>query len=98
MPVPSDTQVHRIAQLKRAYQRQLKRKLTVFEQRAVDRALLLTALAENAACNPHVHPDTVVRLDGAASRARAALAKLVAAKPTPTRQQYLETGQHGTAG
>ena len=65
-------QQRRIAQLKRAYQRELARKATVIEKAAIDRAAVLTARAEAAAIDAEASDEDVVRLDGAAHRARQA--------------------------
>jgi len=70
-------QGHRVVQLKRAYQRALKRKPTVIEQVAMTRAALLTARAEAAALDPNASHDDVVRLDNAAARSRAKLFDLI---------------------
>ena len=76
-PATPAAQVERARRLRRSFVRQfLRRKPTRLESAVIDRAALMTALAEAAALDPMVHPDTVVRLDGAAARARAALSKL----------------------
>jgi hypothetical protein len=78
-PTPNVTVAHaaRVRLLRRSFQRQfLRRRPTRLEAAALDRAALLTALAEALANDPQVHPDSVTRADGAAARARAALAKL----------------------
>ena len=92
-PVTPATQVERARRLRRSFVRQfLKRKPTRLEAAVVDRAALMTALAEAAAVDPTVHPDTVVRLDGAAARARAALLKLRPPKEPalPSLQELME--------
>lgn len=61
---------HRLAELKRALQRQLKRKPKVYEKAALDRAALMTLRAETAALDPKATSEDVVRLDNAARRAR----------------------------
>jgi hypothetical protein len=60
----------RLAQLKRALQKRLKRKPTTYERTLLDNAALLALRAETAVSDPHVHGDTIVRLNNAARRAR----------------------------
>ena len=60
----------RLAELKRVFQRQLRRKPTAYEKAALDRAALLTLRAEIAARDIGSNSDDVVRLDNAARRAR----------------------------
>jgi hypothetical protein len=66
--------------LARAYQRHLHCKPSTLEKHALLRAASLTARAELAAADPTVSVDEVVRADNAASRARAELAKAIAAR------------------
>jgi hypothetical protein len=78
--------------LRRAFLRKyLRRRPTRIEALALDRAALLSAMAEALASDPAVHPDTVTRADGAAARARAALAKLKPPKepPPPSLQELI---------
>ena len=77
MSPPRAAQERRIAELKRAYQRVLRRKPTMIERTAMERAGRLTARAEAAAVDPAVTIDDLVRLDNAAARARARLADLI---------------------
>jgi hypothetical protein len=70
-------QERRMAQLRRAYQRVLRRKPTMIERAAMERAARLTARAEVAALDPDATLDDVVRIDNAAARARARLADLI---------------------
>src|SRR5262245_61800995 len=72
-------QEHRAAQLRRAFQRVLKRRPTTIERIAMSRAAALTARAEAAALDPDATLDDVVRIDNAASRARAKLVDLIGA-------------------
>jgi len=76
-PVPSDAQADRMAELMRAYQRQLGRRPTTIQRTLRDRAAHLTAIAEFAARDPRVSLDDVVRLDHSAARARAEFAAAI---------------------
>jgi hypothetical protein len=86
MPSASDALTSRMRQLKRAYQRALKRRPTEIERTAMERAARLTVRAEAAALDPNATLDDVVRVDNAAARARAKLSDLIGLrrKPTPT--------------
>jgi hypothetical protein len=86
----SAAQAARVDELLRAYQRILRRKSTVLEAAAMSRAALLTARAEVAALDPAVSVDDLVRIDGAASRARTKLADLIGGptrRPPPAPRQ-----------
>jgi hypothetical protein len=85
----------RIAALMRAFQRLLRRKPTTVERHAMRRAADLTARAEWAAADPSVPLNDVVRIDGAAHRARLAFMALagVKRKPAPS----LRFSRHVTA-
>src|SRR5262245_47513515 len=72
-------QEHRAKQLRRAFQKALRRRPTTIERVVMARAAALTARAEAAALDPHVTLDDVVRVDNAAARARAKLADLIGA-------------------
>ena len=75
----------RIAHFRKAYARGLGRKASTLEQAAIDRAARLTALAEAAALDPDSALNDIVRLDGAAQRARRDMeALLVQGKRAPT--------------
>ncbi len=69
----SQAQVRRVLALKRAFQRELKAKPTLLQRTLMDRAAVLTSRAEAAALDPGTSENDVVRLDGAAARARAAM-------------------------
>src|SRR5262249_45727001 len=73
MPSASAEQERRIRELRRAFQRVLKRRPTVIERTAMERAARLTARAEAAALDPAVTLDDLVRIDNLAARARARL-------------------------
>jgi hypothetical protein len=92
-PIPDATviNVERVRLLRRAFLRKyLRRRPTRIEALALDRAAWLSALAEALRSDPAVHPDTVTRADGAASRARVALSKLRPPKePLPPSLQEL---------
>jgi hypothetical protein len=76
-PATPAAQVERTRRLRRSFLRQyLKRRPTRLEALALDRAASLTALSEALAADPTSHPDTLVRLENLAVRARGALAKL----------------------
>jgi len=71
---PSEAQIRALArldELKRAMQRQLRRRPTTVERCAMDRAALMTLRAEIAARDPKSDSLAVVRLDNAARRSRA---------------------------
>src|SRR5262245_1929194 len=67
----------RITELRKAFQRCLRRKPTMIERTAIERAARLTARAEAAAIDPDVTLDDLVRIDNLAARARARLADLI---------------------
>jgi hypothetical protein len=67
---PKKSAEARLVELKRALQRQLKRRPTAYEKAALDRAALMTVRAEIAAYDPNASSEDVVRLDNAARRAR----------------------------
>jgi hypothetical protein len=71
---PSDAQAKRVAQLKRAYQKQLRAHPTTIQRQLMTRAAVLTAKAEAAALDPNVSLEDVVRLDNVAARARGEMA------------------------
>ena|SRR6516164_3748837 len=66
----------RLVELKRALQRQLRRKPNAIEKAALDRAALMSVRAEIAAYDPRSTSEDVVRLDNAARRARLDFEKL----------------------
>lgn len=68
---------HRIATLRRAYGRGLGRRPTVVEEHAMQRAARLTARAEQAARDPAVAVNDLVRIDHLAARARASMTDLL---------------------
>ncbi len=71
---PSDAQTKRVAQLKRAYQKQLHAHPTTIQRTLMTRAAVLTAKAEACALDPHVSLEDLVRLDNVAARARIEMA------------------------
>jgi hypothetical protein len=95
----TDAQASRVLALKRAYQRELGHKPTLIQKTLIDRAAVLTARAQAAALDPSATINDVVRLDGAASRARAAMQAALAPKrkPEPTLEQYLASKHHVSA-
>src|SRR5262245_37699757 len=76
---PIDASDRRIAELRRAFQRALRRRPTMIERTAIERAARLTWRAEVAAVDPNATLDDVVRLDNAAARARSRLEALIGA-------------------
>ena len=64
------TAQQRLQQLKKAYQRELRRKPTSVQSQLMDRAALLTVRAEAAVYDAKTTANDVVRLDRAAQRAR----------------------------
>jgi hypothetical protein len=81
----SEAQAHRVTTLKRAYQRSLGSKPTVIQKSLIDRAAVMTAKAEAAALDSAVTANDVVRLDNAASKARAAMFDAFKARPAADR-------------
>jgi hypothetical protein len=81
----SAAQAARLAELRRAFKRMLPRRLTVAEKAVLARAVHLTLRAEAAALDPNTCANDVVRLDGAANRARLAWARLAAVQRTAPR-------------
>jgi hypothetical protein len=73
----------RLAELRRALQRQLRRKGTAIELAALDRAALMTLRAEMAALDPKASSNDIVRLDNAARRARADFERVARIQPKP---------------
>lgn len=81
---PMDTLSRRIAFLRKQYAKGLGHRPSALQSAAILRAARLTALAEAAACNPNHSANDVVRLDGAACRARRDMAAAIAAaRPSP---------------
>jgi hypothetical protein len=69
--------------LRRAFQRALGTKPTIQQKLLRDRAAVLTVKAEAAALDPATSANDVVRLDGAAARARAAMFESFGKKLAP---------------
>jgi hypothetical protein len=67
----------RIKVLRKAYLRVLRRKPNTLEKAAIGRATLMTARAEEAADDPDVSLEDIVRLDHSAHRARRDLYNLI---------------------
>jgi hypothetical protein len=78
-PTASTAQDIRVAELLRAYQRELGHRPTMLERHTMKRAALLTARAEAAAADPAASLDEVSRIDDRACRARSALADVIRA-------------------
>jgi hypothetical protein len=92
MSTPSHGQEHRARQLRRAFQRLLRRRPTMLERIAMTRCALLVARAEAAAADPNATHDDVVRLDGAAVRAQRRMVELLGVQrksPVPSLAEIL---------
>jgi hypothetical protein len=84
----------RLRELKRALQRQVRRKLNAYELAALDRAALMTLRAEIAAWDVKATSNDLVRLDNAARRARADFERICRiAPPAPPEQAPLTLGE-----
>jgi hypothetical protein len=71
--------------LKRAFQRELARRPTTLQRLLLERAVTLSIKAEVASADPDMPANDVVRLDGAARRARAEMfASFRDDRPKPT--------------
>jgi hypothetical protein len=86
---PTDAQKRaqtRLDELKRAFQRLIKRRPNVYEKQLLDRAALMTLRAESAVCDGKSSSNDIVRLDNAARRARADFERVcgLATKKTST--------------
>jgi hypothetical protein len=97
MSEASADHARRVGQLRRAFQRQVRRRPTALERAAMRRAADLTAAAERAAADPNATLNDIVRIDNAAARARAAFVSLAGIKrPRPgssSRTNWLEAGR-----
>ena len=93
-PAANAAQAARYEQLRRAFRRQVggRGRITTLEETAINNAARLTAIAEAAATDPSTRIDDLVRVDGAAHRARTVLTKIVDGKrkPAPTLADYLQ--------
>jgi hypothetical protein len=67
--LPTEPHARRVERLRRAFQRELGRKLTLIEKTAVFKAALLTAKAEMAALDPHTSVEELTKLVNLADRA-----------------------------
>ena len=67
--LPTEPHARRVERLRRAFQRELGRKLTLIEKTAVFKAALLTAKAEAAALDPHTSVEELTKLTNLADRA-----------------------------
>src|SRR5262249_2481212 len=83
MPPPSTGQGRRARQLRRAFQRLLKRRPTTIERVTMDRGARFPARAEAAAADPSGTQEGGVRVDGAATRAQRRMVALFEAKRSP---------------
>jgi RNA polymerase-interacting CarD/CdnL/TRCF family regulator len=80
---PQNRALTRLAELKRALQRQLKRKPTLYEKQLLDRAAAMMLRAEIAAFDGKADSNTIVRLDNAARRARQDFERICGVDLTP---------------
>jgi hypothetical protein len=86
--VPTGWLTARHKELRAAFKRQAPHsRLTVSEKQILARAVTLTARAELAALDPTTDPVVVVRLDGAAARARREWGRVVAIDRKPSTSQ-----------
>src|SRR6516162_2390118 len=83
-------QSRRVEELRRAFQKNLKRKLTVLERAAMERAMRLTVRAEQAALDQSVPVDLVTRIDNSAQRAQRRLFDMIGAKRQPSAPSLAE--------
>ena len=67
--LPTEPHARRVERLRRAFQRELGRKLTLIEKTAVFKAAVLTAKAEAAALDPRTTVEELVKLTNIADRA-----------------------------
>ncbi len=81
---PVEPLAKRVAYYRRVFAKGVGKTPTALQRLAITRAARLTAIAEAAACNPSISANDVVRLDGAACRARRDMAAAIAAaRPSP---------------
>jgi hypothetical protein len=82
--LPTEPHARRVERLRRAFQRELGRKLTLIEQTAVYKAALLTAKAEVAALDPAADVGELTKLVNIADRAvrRLGLRAILAERPS----------------
>jgi hypothetical protein len=67
--LPTEPHARRVERLRRAFQRELGRKLTLIEKTAVFKAALLTAKAEAAALDPYTSVEELTKVVNLADRA-----------------------------
>jgi hypothetical protein len=97
-PPPAEPLSVSNARLRRTFVKGVGRNTNGMERLAIDRAARLTAIAELAAENPATSANDLVRLDGAAHRARRDMARVLQAKPEPSHGDALErylAAKHG---
>jgi hypothetical protein len=66
--LPIEAQARRVEQLRRSFQRVLRRRPTLIEKASMLRAAALVARAEALALDPHSDPNVVVKVNNLASR------------------------------
>jgi hypothetical protein len=90
----TDALTKRIAFLRKAYAKGLGHRPSALQSAAILRAARLTALSEQAALSPETSANDLVRLDGAAYRARRDMAAILNAanreKDRPSLDAYLQ--------
>jgi hypothetical protein len=99
-PSPNDTLSKRIAHFRKAFAKGLGRRPSALQNAAMLRAARLTALAEAAALDPTTTANDLVRLDGAARRARLDMKATLVAKREqlgPTLAEYIAS-KRGSSG
>ena len=79
----ADALERHVAALRRSFQRKLRHRPTLLQRELMHQAAILTAKAKQAALDPSVTLDDLVRVNGAASRARAEMLESFVRKPDP---------------
>src|SRR5438874_652192 len=79
--LPTDAQARRVEQLRRAFQRVLRRRPTLVEKASMLRAAALVARAEALALDPNANVADVVKLNNLASRTLRVLGIRIEAAP-----------------
>jgi hypothetical protein len=83
--LPTEPQQRRVEELRRAFQRTLKRKPTLVEKADILRAAALVARAEAAALDPNADIHQVIRINNLANRILRSLGFKFAPPPPPPR-------------
>jgi hypothetical protein len=86
-PSPNKTAQQRLAEIRLALQRQLRRKGTAIEVTAMDHAALMMLRAEMAMLDPNADSNDIVRLSNASRRATANFERVAGIDSTKKRKQ-----------